>query len=89
MSVCVCVSLCALSRQTFLQIHGEQLQLLHALLQLVLRRRRHGVHVVIASVVVFVGVGGEDLNAGQRSKVTQGQQISQLLRGDGPLEQRL
>lgn len=46
---------------TFLQLHGEQVQPLHPLLQLVLSRRRHGVHVFITPVVVLVGVRGEHL----------------------------
>lgn len=47
---------------TFLQLHGEQVQLLHSLLQLVLGRRRHGVHVVVAAVIVLVRVSRKDLN---------------------------
>lgn len=49
---------------TFFQFHGKQVQLLHSLLQLVLGGGRHGIHVIVAAVVVFIGVSGEDLNAG-------------------------
>lgn len=55
--------------RTFLQLHRKQVQLLHSFLQLVLGRSRHGVDIVITSVVVFVRVCGEDLQTGQRSKV--------------------
>lgn len=48
---------------TFLQLHGEQVQPLHPLLQLVLGRRRHGVHVFVAPVIVLVRVRGEHLQA--------------------------
>lgn len=46
---------------TFLQLHGEEVEALHPLLQLVLGRRSHGVDVLIAAVVVLVGVSAEDL----------------------------
>lgn len=52
------------SASTFFQLHGKQVQLLHSLLQLVLGGGRHGIDVIVAAVVVFVGVSGEDLNAG-------------------------
>lgn len=74
-SVCVCVFVCLRKeldwvtqwpvQATFLQLHGEQVQLLHSLLQLVLGRGRHGVHVVVAAVIVLVRVSSKDLNAGE------------------------
>lgn len=60
---------------TFLQLHGEQVQLLHPLLQLVLGRRRHGVHVVVAPVIVLIRVSRKDLNVGE----VKGQRESPLL----------
>ena len=56
-TICPCHVPCP----TFLQLHGEELQLLHPLLQLVLGRRGHGVHLLVAPVVVLVGVGVEHL----------------------------
>lgn len=49
---------------TFLQLHGKEVQLLHPFLQLVLSGGRHGVDVIVAAVVVLIGVGGEDLQTG-------------------------
>lgn len=49
---------------TFLQLHGKEVQLLHPFLQLVLSGGRHGVDVIVAAVVVLIGVGGEDLQMG-------------------------
>ncbi len=46
---------------TFLQLHGEQVQPFHPLLQLVLSGRCHGIHVFITPVIVLVGVGGKHL----------------------------
>lgn len=56
---------------TFLQLHGEQVQPLHPLLQLVLGRGRHGVHILVAPVVVLVRVGGEDLQEEEQTDQTQ------------------
>lgn len=55
---------------TFLQLHGEQVQPLHPLLQLVLGRGRHGVHILVAPVVVLVRVGGEDLQEEEQTDQT-------------------
>lgn len=46
---------------TFLQLYGEQVQPLHPLLQFVLCRRCHGVHIFITSVIVFIRIGGKHL----------------------------
>lgn len=46
---------------TFLELHGEQVQPLHPLLQLILCRGCHGVHIFITPVIVLVGVGGKHL----------------------------
>lgn len=54
-------------RLTLLQLHREQLQPLHPLLQLVLRGGGHGIHVLVAPVVVLVGVGAEHLRGGRWS----------------------
>ena len=54
---------------TFLQLHGKKVQLLHPFLQLVLCGGRHGVDVIVAAVVVFIGVGGEDLHTGVKGHV--------------------
>lgn len=48
-------------RCTFLQLDGEQIEPLHPLLQFVLCRRSHGVHVLVPTVIVLVGVGGKHL----------------------------
>lgn len=56
---------------TFLQLHGEEVEPLHALLQLVLGRGRHGIHVLIAAVVILVGVSAEHL--GDEGGLSQGQ----------------
>lgn len=46
---------------TFLQFHGEELQFLHPLLQLVLGRRGHRIHLLIPPVVILIGVSVEHL----------------------------
>lgn len=48
-------------RCTFLQRNGEQIEPLHPLLQFVLCRRSHGVHVLVPTIIVLVGVGGKHL----------------------------
>lgn len=46
---------------TFLQLHREELQFLHPLLQLVLCGGGHRIHLLVTAVVVLVGVGVEHL----------------------------
>lgn len=55
---------------TFLQLHGEELQFLHPLLQLVLSRGGHRIHLLVTPVVVFVGVGVEHLE-GRRKELME------------------
>lgn len=55
---------------TFLQFHGEELQFLHPLLQLVLCRGGHGIHLLVTSVVVLIGVGVEHLER-EREELTE------------------
>lgn len=51
---------------TFLQLHRKELQLLHPLLQLVLRRRGNGIHLFVPPVIILVGVGVEHLEGDTR-----------------------
>lgn len=56
---------------TLFQLHREQLQPFHPLLQLVLSRGRHGIHILVATIVVLIGVGAEHLGreaAGQKGR---------------------
>lgn len=55
---------------TFLQLHREELQFLHPLLQLILCRGRHRIHLLVTSVVVLIGVGVEHLE-GRRKALTE------------------
>lgn len=64
---------------TLLQLHRKQLQPLHSLLQLVFRRGRHGVHILIASVIVLIGVGAEYLGRSSSQRATEN-----ALAGEGP-----
>ena len=52
---------CRRGRRTLLDLHGEDVHLLHPLLQLVLGRGGHRVHVIVTPVVILVGVSVEDL----------------------------
>lgn len=64
---------------TFLQLHGEELQFLHPLLQLVLGRGRHGIHLLVTPVVVLVGVGVEHLEGRQAGEESEGRRATQRL----------
>ena len=46
---------------TFLQLHREELQFLHPLLQLVLCGGGHRIHLLVTPVVVLIGVCVEHL----------------------------
>lgn len=46
---------------TFLDLDGEDIHLLHPLLQLIFCRRCNWIHVVVAPIVFLIGEGAEDL----------------------------
>jgi hypothetical protein len=53
---------------TFLQLYREQLQSLHSLLQLIFCGGCHGIHILIATVIVLIGIGAEHLGRGSLSE---------------------
>lgn len=52
---------------TFFDFHRENIHFLHPLLQFILCRCCHRVHLIITSVIVFIGKCGEYLNKKQKN----------------------